>query len=355
MVAKFKKRILSIDGGGIRGIIPAMVLNYIEKKTGKPIASMFDLIAGTSTGGILALGLTKGNSDLSAPMYTCAELVDLYRDPERGGKIFTEFIPGSLDDVVQPKFTSKYRQKVLEELLKDSKIEEAIKEVYITSYDIELRVPVFFTSNPKSESNNILENNDYSRTLCKGFKMVDAAMATSAAPTFFQPYKTKSTETKLDSTDYALIDGGVFANNPTALARTQVISSHARDNNGEELQQDQILVVSLGTGTMRRKYEYRDAKKWGQLKWLTPLIDVLLDGQSEAVSYQLYQLMETEGENKNYYRFQVKLDGDDGHDRMDNTSPKNIEYLKCLGNNLITSEKSQKDLNELCEILTAEY
>ena len=348
MVAKFKKRILSIDGGGIRGIIPAMVLNYIEKKTGKPIASMFDLIAGTSTGGILALGLTKGNSDLSAPMYTCAELVDLYRDPERGGKIFTEFIPGSLDDVVQPKFTSKYRQKVLEELLKDSKIEEAIQEVYITSYDIELRVPVFFTSNPKSDA--IPQNPDYSRTLCKGFKMVDAAMATSAAPTFFQPYKLDTIKTQTGY--YALIDGGVFANNPTALARTQAISSYERDNN-EVLRKEDILVVSLGTGTMHRKFKYKDAKNWGQLKWLTPLIDVLLDGQSEAVSYQLFQLMETEGANKNYYRFQVPLDGDDGHDRMDNASPKNIDYLKDLGKELI--KESQDDLDKLCEILTAEY
>lgn len=349
MVAKFKKKILSIDGGGIRGIIPAMVLNEIEKKTGKSIASMFDLIAGTSTGGILALGLTKGNSDLSAPKFTCAELVDFYRDPERGGKIFTEFILGSLDDVVQPKFTSKYRQKVLEELLKESKIEEAIKEVYITSYDIELRVPVFFTSNPKSDA--IPENPDYSRTLCKGFKMVDAAMATSAAPTFFQPHKLDTINTK--SGYYALIDGGVFANNPTALARTQAVSSHARDNNGEELQQDQTLIVSLGTGSMQRQYKYKDAKNWGQLNWLTPLIDVLLDGQSEAVSYQLFQLMETEGEHKNYYRFQVPLDGDDGHDRMDNASPKNIDYLKDLGKELI--KESQDDLDKLCEILTAEY
>ena len=82
MAIKFKRRVLSIDGGGIRGIIPAMVLNYIEERTGKRIATMFDLIAGTSTGGILALGLTKKNSDSKInhePEYTAAELINFYR------------------------------------------------------------------------------------------------------------------------------------------------------------------------------------------------------------------------------------------------------------------------------------
>jgi uncharacterized protein len=111
MPTKFKRKILSIDGGGIRGVIPAVVLNYIEERTGKRIATMFDLIAGTSTGGMLALGLTKKNSDSSInqePEYTAAELVNFYR--KYGKKIFSEYIPGSMDDLVQPKFNPKGRQ-----------------------------------------------------------------------------------------------------------------------------------------------------------------------------------------------------------------------------------------------------
>jgi uncharacterized protein len=109
MANKFKKKVLSIDGGGIRGIIPAMVLNYIENRTGRRIAEMFDLIAGTSTGGILALGLTRRNSDSeinNEPEYTAEELVNFYY--KFGRKIFTENmprIPG--DDFLQPKFNSK--------------------------------------------------------------------------------------------------------------------------------------------------------------------------------------------------------------------------------------------------------
>ena len=78
-------RVLSIDGGGIRGIIPALMLGEIERRTNKPIAELFDLIAGTSTGGILALGLTVPGPD-GKPKYCADELVQLYK--EEGPRIF---------------------------------------------------------------------------------------------------------------------------------------------------------------------------------------------------------------------------------------------------------------------------
>ncbi|WP_333342459.1 patatin-like phospholipase family protein [Microcoleus sp. BROC3] len=109
---------LSIDGGGIRGIIPAIVLNYIEERTGKRIATMFDFIAGTSTGGILALGLTRKNSDSSInnePEYTAAELVNFYR--KYGQKVFKENLIGDLDDLLQPTHNPKGKQEVLKDLL----------------------------------------------------------------------------------------------------------------------------------------------------------------------------------------------------------------------------------------------
>jgi len=348
MGTKFKRRVLSIDGGGIRGIIPAIVLNYIEERTGKRIATMFDLIAGTSTGGILALGLTKRNSDSSIndePEYTCAELVNFYR--KHGKKIFSEYIPTAVDDLLQPKFNPQGRQEVLKELLGEAKVEEALREIYITSYDIELRVPVFFTNNRQAEEPDSLD----SRKICRGFKMLEAAMATSAAPTFFPPYKLDTVH-RTEEGYYALIDGGIFANNPSSLAMMEAMISYKR-NTGEELQRTDTLVVSLGTGALTRKYKYRDVKNWGQLKWALPLLNVVLDGQSEAVAYQLYKLMVTEGENRNYYRFQVSLSSDDAHDQMDNASPQNIEYLENLGEKLIAQRKEH--LDQLCEVLKEDY
>jgi uncharacterized protein len=327
MATKFKKKVLSIDGGGIRGIIPAMVLNYIEERTGKRIAEMFDFIAGTSTGGILALGLTKRNSDSAInhePEYTAAELVNFYH--KFGRKIFSEYIPTSVDDLIQPKFNPKGRQEVLEDLLGEACIEDALREVLITSYDVELRTPIFFTSNHKAEESGSLD----SRLICRGFKMVQAAMATSAAPTFFPPYKLETVH-RTSEGYYALIDGGVFANNPSSLAMMEAMISHKRDTD-QELQRADTLVVSLGTGSLTRKYEYGDVKNWGQLKWAIPILNIVLDSQSESVAYQLHKLMfhkddVDRGQHRNYYRFQVPLSSDDGRDQMDNATPRNIQYL----------------------------
>jgi uncharacterized protein len=79
------QKVLSIDGGGIKGIIPAMILAEIERRAEKRIAEVFDLVAGTSTGGILALGLTKPGQD-GGPEYSAKKLIDLYET--EGGKIF---------------------------------------------------------------------------------------------------------------------------------------------------------------------------------------------------------------------------------------------------------------------------
>ncbi|MEO1088356.1 MAG: patatin-like phospholipase family protein, partial [Acidobacteriota bacterium] len=80
------RKILAIDGGGIRGLIPALVLEAMEEKTGRPVSEIFDLVAGTSTGGILALGLVRPG-DGGGPAYSAADLAELYE--RRGGQIFT--------------------------------------------------------------------------------------------------------------------------------------------------------------------------------------------------------------------------------------------------------------------------
>jgi uncharacterized protein len=341
---KFKRKILSIDGGGIRGILPAIILNYIEEQTKQRIANMFDLIAGTSTGGILALGLNKVNSDSNInrePEYTARELVDFYL--ENGKKIFTEYIPSAADDLIQPKFNPKGREEVLNRVFGKTPIERALKQVFITSYDIELRLPVLFTSNPDLEDTNNLD----CRKVCKGFTMAQAAMATSAAPTFFPPYKLDTVH-RTSEGYYALVDGGLFANNPTSLAMMEAeIAYHKKT--GENLHRSEILVVSLGTGSLTHRYRYKEVKDWGQLKWVLPLLSITLDSQSESVAYQLEQTMVTRGEARNYYRFQVPLSSENNRDRIDNVSSANLEYLKLLGKTLI--EQRRKELDELCELL----
>jgi uncharacterized protein len=324
------------------------------------------MIAGTSTGGILALGLTKRNSDLeinSEPEYTSAELRDFYcnygrkifsDEPDHttandamglyqkyGQKVLGNYNP--LDTLLGPKFSSQGRKEVLQELFGDAFMEEALTETLVTSYDIELRAPIFFTSNPKVEETEGVD----ARKICGGFKMFEAAMATSAAPTFFPPYKLMTAH-RTDEGYYALVDGGVLANNPSLIAMMEVLAT-SKEADKENLQHSDILMVSLGTGSFTRKYKYNNVKKWGQLQWVNPIIDIVLDSQSESVAYQLQNLMTVEGQYQNYYRFQFPLSGEDGCDQMDNASLDNLDYLKSLGEKII--EQKKRTLSKLCDVL----
>ncbi|SRR5579883_1329544 len=299
----YKFKVLSIDGGGIRGIIPATILAEIEKETGKRIFEMFDLIAGTSTGGILAVALTKPDPNQpDRAQFKAEELVSLY-EGEAGRLIFQHqpkfalepiidqalktiknlfHLPqNNIEDLIRPRFSSNGRQRVLEDRLGSTLIEKAVKEVFITSYDTQLRRPVFFTSNLEREKKTGSFHN-----VCKGITMKDAAMATSAAPTYFPACRIDNQDTTYVPTGYySLVDGGVFANNPTALAIMEAIISYNNNNkeNGSKLSLDDILVVSLGTGSLTRSYNYDQVKNWGQLQWALPMLDVVFDGQIRLV------------------------------------------------------------------------
>lgn len=341
----YKFKVLSIDGGGIRGIIPAKILAEIEKRTGKRIFELFDLIAGTSTGGILALGLAKPNRYKPKQAdFTAEALIQLYR--ENGARIFYEPILErftDVDDLVRPKYSSDGRDEVLTQYFGDTPIIKALTEVFLTSYDIELRMPVFFTSSPSKQETS----SPVFRKICTGFNMKQAGMATSAAPTFFEPYQMLTTH-RTDRGFYSLVDGGVFANNPTTLALMEAIIDSKKA--GKPLGLQDVLVVSLGTGSLTRKYPYNQAKNWGLVGWVEPLLNITLDGSSESVAVQLEQLLpRAENEPPQYYRFQEFLNST--NDSMDNASKENIKNLESLADQIIAERTD--DLDEMCKQLLA--
>lgn len=344
----YKYKVLSIDGGGIRGIIPAIILHEIEKRTKKPICQLFNLIAGSSTGGILAAGLAKPDpNNKNKPHFQAKDLIEVYR--KHGERIFFESQIQrlfSIDDIVRAKYSSKGRDEVLTNFFGDTLLQDALTELFITSYDIELRMPIFFINELKKQ-----KLGDNFRKICEGFTMKQAAMATSAAPTYFKPYKLET----IDPTDggyYALVDGCVFANNPTSLAIMEALISSqklaAKTPHQQPLTLNDILVVSLGTGSLTRKYSYNKAANWGLIQWLEPLVNIMLDANSESVACQLEQLLPRADDiPKQYYRFQGFLNG--ANDDMDDTSPNNIERLEALAQQIIRQKNSE--LNELCEQL----
>lgn len=309
------KKILSIDGGGIRGLIPALVLTEIEDRTGKRIADCFDLIVGTSTGGILSLGLGKKNSEGSV-QYKARELADIYID--EGKEIFSRSLwkgvasVGGLTD-------EKYSHDGLERILKNkfgehTLISDLCTNVMVTSYEIQQRRPVFIKS-WKDEFKNLT--------------MWKAGRATSAAPTYFEP-----TQTNISGSIYSLIDGGVFINNPSVSAYVSAKKTLEPD--------DEYILVSLGTGELIRSIPHKEAKDWGQLEWLIPLLSCMFDGMSDAADYQMKELL-----GNNYYRLQTDLSI--ASDDMDNATSENINHLKEEAEKLIRVNDSV--IRDICGLL----
>lgn len=321
-------KVLSIDGGGIRGIIPAMILAEIEKRTQKPIAELFHLIAGTSTGGILALALTKPDPN-GRPQYTAEKLVGLY---EVGGKtIFSRSMKHKIRTVwnlIDEKYPSEGIEMVLYEYFGEARLKQALTDVLIASYEIERRLPWFF----KSRDAKIKEDIDFS--------MVQVARSTSAAPTYFEPFKI---EIGGSSDYYALIDGGVFANNPAMCAFAEAKNTYSDEND--------FLLVSIGTGELTRPLPYGEAKDWGLAGWAKPLLNVFFDGLSGTVDYQLKRLLPlTKDGSKRYYRLQVRLDK--GNEELDDSSPENIRDLRLLTETFIRERDETFDI--LCRQLVKE-
>jgi patatin-like phospholipase/acyl hydrolase len=317
------RKILSIDGGGIRGIIPAMVLEYLERETDQSCSNIFDLIAGTSTGGILALGLTIPNEQ-GNPKYRAEDLTELYFN--EGPHIFSRskwYEIKSFGNISDAKYPSKGIEEVLDEYFGDSRLKDAITDVLITSYEIERRRAWFFKSH-KARQPDLTGDFD--------FAMKDVARATSAAPTYFDPERIPANDD--DSDYYAMVDGGVFANNPALCAYVEAKNLYPDDD---------IMVVSLGTGELTRRIAYNEAKDWGLAEWAKPVIDVMFDGVADTVDYQLKHILP----HDHYFRFQIRLN--EGMDDMDDTSQTNMRVLKLITEDLLRREKSK--LNDLVNLI----
>jgi patatin-like phospholipase/acyl hydrolase len=289
-------KVLAIDGGGIRGLIPALVLAEIERRTERRISELFDLIAGTSTGAIIACALAK-------PRPMAAErIAELY--VEEGPRIFDRSLLKritSAEGLIDERYDAAGLEAALERYLGDSRLAEARPPVLITAYDIERRRAVFLR--PSDDA-----------------AMADAAHASSAAPTFFEPVRVN---------DAPLIDGGVFAINPAMCAYAEVDGALE-------------LMLSLGTGAQTRPLPYEEVRDWGKLEWARPIIDVVFDGIADAVDEQLSALLDG-----SYVRFQTPLD--EASDALDDASAENLAALRREAERLIAARDDEID--RVCERL----
>lgn len=288
-----KYRILSLDGGGLRGLITARLLARLNAHP--QVAGWLDtvdLFAGTSTGGILALGLACGK--------TPEEICTVYK--ERGGVIFDDSIWDNLRDLgktVGADYSSKGLKAELKAVFGDLKLRDIPRKVAIPTFDLDNEeVAAKRTWKPKIFHNFKGADSDGEQLVAH------IAQYTSSAPTYFP------------SVD-GYIDGGVYANNPSIVALAQAISR--RNQPAERAALHEVVMLSLGTG-VSLTYIKGQTLDWGYAQWAQPLINVLMDGVAGISDYQARQLLDDR-----YHRLQIvfqpnetiALDAVDKLDRMD--------------------------------------
>lgn len=327
-------RILSLDGGGIRGMLSAHILAALEKKLNerwqekhpgktldKPLrlANFFDMVAGTSTGGILSCALLTPNpNDPGRPLFSAEEAIDLYRD--NGKLIFAKNLAGRIP--LLPAFRwSKYTGQSIESILQsrfgDARLSDLLLPCLITSYDIEKRRAIFFTSHDARDKGEMYD-----------YYLRDVARCTSAAPTYFPPRQIES----LGGLKASAIDGGLFANNPTMCAVIEAIKLFGKKIEGGEpelLNPSSMFILSIGTGVIKKPYFFQKAEDWGLISWVSPIIDIMMSGVSETVDYQLRKLYAAIGRSEQYIRIMPALHT--ASDELDDVSDKNLDALNQAG------------------------
>ncbi len=345
-------RILTIDGGGVKGILSGRILealeaklnNLYEKKFGHPrktpirVAEYFDLVAGTSTGGILTCLLLhssmpkpEGATDKSAciPDCTATDAVNLYI--QHCEQIFKKTFWGTvpfLTGLGGPKFQTDSYEKLLKKYFKSDRMSDLIRPCLIASYDIEARKAVFFTLT------DALKDKDYNYSLSQVIR------ATSAAPTYFPPEEVKSPNIKNPSI-YG-VDGGLFANNPSMCAFVEAIKM-----NVGILGFDKFFIVSLGLATRQKSYDFNKALNWGLLGWINPILSIMMSGVSETVDYQLRKIYGAIQKPNQYHR--IVPDLGDADTAIELTTPKNVKALSVAG--IEGAKKANSDLDYIAQTI----
>ncbi|CAA2977793.1 patatin 2 [Olea europaea subsp. europaea] len=306
--------ILSIDGGGIRGIIPATILEYLESQLqvldgeDARLADYFDVIAGTSTGGLVTAMLTAPNKD-NRPLFSAKDIKPFYL--EHSSRIFPQkngllgLFEKLLKSIVGPKYDGEYLHKVIREKLGDSRLHETLTNVVIPTFDIENLQPIVF-SKYQAVRNPSLD-----------VRLSDICIGTSAAPTYLPAYYFKN---QGYVREFNLVDGGVAANNPTLVAINQ-ITKQILDGNPDffpikPMDYGRFLVISVGTGSSKaqKKYSAQKAAKWGIFEWLqnggsSPIVDVFTQASADMVDLHISVVFQAFHSQENYLRIQVVITG----------------------------------------------
>lgn len=341
--------ILSIDGGGVRGIIPGVILDYLEAQLqeldgeGARLADYFDVIAGTSTGGLITAMLSAPDAD-NRPLFAAKDIVPFYL--ENCPKIFPQgcgclgSVVSTLRSLVGPKYNGVYLHKLIRKLLGTTRLHASLTGLVIPTFDIKKLEPVLFSSYEVSKHSFL------------DAQLSDICIGTSAAPTYFPAHYFTTEETH----EFNLIDGGMVANNPTLVAVSEVTKQILREEAHfldikPPVDYTRLLVISIGTGsdTSELMFNAKKASKWGLFCWLyqdgtSPLIDIYSQGSSDLVDYHNSVVFKAYQSEKNYLR--INDDSLKGTlSSVDTSTKENLEGLVKVGEHLLKKPVSRFDLD----------
>jgi len=288
------RRILAIDGGGVRGIIPATLLAALEATTGRPARDDFDFVAGTSTGAVIAAGIAAG--------IPASRLVTLYA--ERSGEVFRRTpLLSTLRRIVRGTVydTSVLNALIREELgaARDWRLNDAPVDLLITAKRLTDGMPWYF-----------VRDNPVNSCRAGAVRLSDAVTASAAAPTYFDPWPIGGIG--------ELIDGGIgVAGNPVYQACVEAFQYT------DAYEPADTLVVSLGTGKLLRRP--RPTWLWSWLGWL---LSELLRSPAE----QQTELVHRHWPESRFYRLDLELPDEIGLDAVDR-----VAELRALGERLASA------------------
>lgn len=308
-------KILSIDGGGVRGIIPALVMDNLQSRlpSGVSLAKQFNIITGTSAGGILTLLLTTPG-DNGNPKYTTSfiatEIITFSQT------VFAKSIIQSIKSLwglTAPSYSVTPLETLLESYFGTAKLNQTITNVVVPAYEIEQQETILF------------ENQD-----CF---LKDVARATSAAPTYFSA----AAVTTGSGTVYHCVDGGIAINNPTIAAMIRAFEIY-------KTKDIDFLIVSLGTGTeykaRTRKFNHLQVMAWGLVQWATKILNLVMYAPMATVDYEVNSLLNT-NQSQCYFRLQPVIEPE--YDGMDDVSSTTLTALQNYATDLIKANDSDLD------------
>ena len=240
-VKKEYKLVLSLDGGGVRGLATVIFLKELEKASGKKIVDLFDFFIGTSVGGLNAMHLAVNEIEVS-------ELESFWSQDNLAMSMQSSFWTKNFFLKTKPIYNNKSKTELLEKYFGNKLISESKKPIAVLAYDVENRKPRVLTSYTD-----------------QAIKATSAINATSAAPLYYPTVKIEDGSW--------LIDGSVVSNNPCLIGYNEARKYFKTDN---------IKVFSVGTGRHLNNLDGEDSSKWGPFGWLTnDILGILLESHAD--------------------------------------------------------------------------